>query len=187
MKKKKTKQESMLHVCERYLFYFIICAMIGWLYEVFFQVVIWQDGFSNRGVLFGPWLPVYGFGAMLIISIFGRFVTGKSLKTKLLLIPVMFVGVFLLTSAVELLTSYLCEWTIGYQPWDYTMFKYTLDHRVALVTSTVFGVGGLFFLYILKPLVDKLVGKFNEKTLNITSAIILIVLICDCIYSFLIK
>ena len=187
MKKKTKKKESLLHVFERYLFYFLICAMIGWLYEVFFEMVIWQQPFSNRGVLFGPWLPVYGFGAVLIISIFGRFVTGKSLKTKILLIPVMFVGVFLLTSFVELITSYLCEWFMGSWPWDYTMFKYTLDDRVALVTSTVFGVGGLFFLYILKPLVDKLVSKFNEKALNITSAIILIILIIDCIYSFIIK
>ena len=76
---------------------------------------------------------------------------------------------------------------MGSWPWDYTMFKYTLDDRVALVTSCVFGAGGLFFLYILKPLVDKLVSKFNEKSLNITSAIIFIVLIIDCIYSFIIK
>ena len=54
-------KESKLHVCERYLFYFIICAMIGWIYEVFFEMVIWKGPFTNRGVLFGPYLPVYGF------------------------------------------------------------------------------------------------------------------------------
>lgn len=180
-------KESKLHVCERYLFYFIICAMIGWIYEVFFEMVIWKGPFTNRGVLFGPYLPVYGFGAILIISIFGRFVNNKPLKTKLLLIPVMFIGVFLLTSFVELITSYICEYFMGSWPWDYTMFKYTLDDRVALVTSTVFGVGGLFFLYILKPCVDKLVSKLKEKSLNITSLMIVIILIMDCIYSFLIK
>ena len=54
------KKETILHICERYLFYFIICAMIGWIYEVFFEMVIWKGPFTNRGVLFGPYLPVYG-------------------------------------------------------------------------------------------------------------------------------
>ena len=40
---------------------------------------------------------------------------------------------------------------------------------------------------LIKPLVDKLISKFNEKTLNIISAIIVITLIVDCIYSFIIK
>ena len=181
------KKETKLHLLERYLFYFFICSVIGWLYEVFFGMVIWKQPFENRGVLFGPWLPVYGFGAVLIIAIFGRFVEGKSIKKKIFLIPLIFIGVFLLTSFVELITSYICEWTSGSWPWDYTMFKYTLDDRVALVTSCVFGVGGLIFVYVLKPLVDKLISKFNEKTLNIISTIIVITLIIDCIYSFIIK
>ena len=184
---KKIKELLEKQTIQKLFLCFWMYAILGWCYEVFLEVVVYKWGFTNRGVLFGPYCPVYGFGAILIISIFGRFVTGKSLKTKLLLIPVMFVGVFLLTSFVELITSYLCEWFMGSWPWDYTMFKYTLDDRVALVTSTVFGVGGLFFLYILQPCVDKLISKFKEKTLNIISAIILIVLIIDCIYSFIIK
>lgn len=46
-----------------YIIYFMLYSIIGWLYEVFLEVVIYKWGFSNRGVLFGPYLPVYGFGA----------------------------------------------------------------------------------------------------------------------------
>ena len=49
-----------------YVMYFFLYAIIGWLYEVFLEVVIYKWGFSNRGVLFGPWLPVYGFGAFTL-------------------------------------------------------------------------------------------------------------------------
>ena len=40
---------------EIYLYFFLYCV-IGWLYEVFLEVVIYRWGFSNRGVLFGPYL-----------------------------------------------------------------------------------------------------------------------------------
>ena len=46
---------------------FMTYAVIGWIYEVFLEVVIYRWGFSNRGVLFGPYCPVYGFGALLFI------------------------------------------------------------------------------------------------------------------------
>ena len=42
-------------------------AIIGWLYEVFLEVVVYRWGYSDRGVLFGPYCPVYGVGALLFI------------------------------------------------------------------------------------------------------------------------
>ena len=33
-----------------YIIYFMLYAMIGWIYEVFLEVVVYRWGFSNRGV-----------------------------------------------------------------------------------------------------------------------------------------
>ena len=63
-----------------YVIYFMLYAMIGWIYEVFLEVVVYRWGFSNRGVLFGPWLPVYGFGALLFIFIVYPIIKGKDFK-----------------------------------------------------------------------------------------------------------
>ena len=49
--------------------YFMAYAVIGWIYEVFLEVVVYRWGFSNRGFLFGPYLPVYGFGAVIILLV----------------------------------------------------------------------------------------------------------------------
>ena len=57
---------------------FLAYAIIGWCYEVFLEVVIYQWGFSNRGFLFGPYCPVYGFGALLLLFC----LNGISLKKK---------------------------------------------------------------------------------------------------------
>ena len=39
---------------EEYFFYFMLYSVIGWIYEVFLEVVVYRWGFSNRGALFGP-------------------------------------------------------------------------------------------------------------------------------------
>ena len=52
----------------RWFLYFFCYSVIGWCYEVFLEVVIYRWGFSNRGVLFGPYCPVYGFGALIFLA-----------------------------------------------------------------------------------------------------------------------
>ena len=47
--------------------YFLSFCFIGWLYEVLVFKFELGYGFVNRGFLFGPWLPVYGVGGMIIL------------------------------------------------------------------------------------------------------------------------
>ena len=51
---------------------FILYAFIGWIYEVILEFY-YGNGFVNRGFLFGPYLPVYGFGALLILLLLYKF------------------------------------------------------------------------------------------------------------------
>ena len=44
---------------------FLIFSFVGWVYE-FILCIIHGEGLVNRGFLFGPWLPIYGIGGMLI-------------------------------------------------------------------------------------------------------------------------
>ncbi len=167
--------------------YFMLYAIVGWIYEVFLEVVVYHWGFSNRGVLFGPWLPVYGFGALIFILLIYPLIKNKSVKKKIILIPVVFLGCMISATLLELLTSYLCEAFMGSWPWQtYSDYKINFQGRIALSPSIRFGLGGTIFLYLLQPLFDKVCDKLGKKTI-IISIIILIVLGLDCIYSFLIK
>ena len=56
----------MLKNAAKYFLFFVFYSVIGWLYEVFLEVVVYRWGFSNRGVLFGPYCVIYGFGALLL-------------------------------------------------------------------------------------------------------------------------
>mgnify|MGYP003462043171 FL=1 len=54
-------------IFKKCVIWFLMYSFIGWFYEVFLEVVVYRWGFSNRGVLLGPYCPVYGFGAMAFI------------------------------------------------------------------------------------------------------------------------
>lgn len=68
----------------------MLYAVLGWCYEVFLEVVIYQWGFSDRGVLFGPYCPVYGVGASAFVFTIGRLLENKDIKKKVLMIPLVF-------------------------------------------------------------------------------------------------
>ena len=53
---------EMIRKVRQYYLYFMMYSVIGWLYEVFLEVVVYRWGFSNRGVLYGPYCLIYGVG-----------------------------------------------------------------------------------------------------------------------------
>lgn len=170
-----------------YIIYFMLYSMIGWIYEVFLEVVVYRWGFSNRGVLFGPWLPVYGTGALIFIFLVYPIIKEKSLKKKLLMIPIIFTLCMLSATLLELLTSYICEFISGAWPWQtYKDYKYNFQARIALSPSIRFGLGGIIFLYILQPLFEKLTLKLDKKK-NIFATVIFLVLLIDTIITIISK
>ena len=119
---------------QRYFLYFMMYCVIGWCYEVFLEVVVYRWGFSNRGILFGPYLPVYGVGALTFLLTLYPLLRGKTRKQKLLLVPVIFLGCALVATAIELAASYLCELTMGHWPWQ-TYVDYAVENGVSVYLS----------------------------------------------------
>lgn len=167
-----------------HVLFFWVYAVIGWLYEVTLETFIYCWGFSNRGVLFGPWLPVYGFGATVFLILWYRLIRGKPFRRKLLMLPAIFLLTMATATLIELVTSYLCEWIIGSWPWQtYADYKINFQARIALSPSIRFGIGGVVFLYVIQPLLDRLAAKLKDKTLYIIAAVIAAVLTADLIYT----
>lgn len=167
----------------RYFMYFMCYSIIGWIYEVFLEVVVYKWGFTNRGVLFGPYCPVYGFGALAFIFTAYRIIKGKPLKEQLKYIPIIFILCMAIATLIELIASYLCEYFLGTWTWQtYADYKYNFQARIALSPSIRFGLGGLLFLYILQPLFEKMCDKLGDEKIKIITRIIAFILLIDCIH-----
>jgi uncharacterized membrane protein len=149
--------------------------LLGWAYEVILEVVVYRWGFSNRGVLFGPYLPVYGFGAIVFVLTIYRLVEGQSFKRKVYMLPAVFAGCALIATSIELATSYALEAVTGHWPWQtYVDYAINFQGRVALSPSIRFGIGGVLFLYIVQPLLDMLfLGWDTSKLALVITSVLL--------------
>ena len=122
-------------------FDFIIFCVAGWIYESTF-VSVRTKKVVNRGFLIGPYLPLYGFGAVIVYILLRPFAKIPSL----LYIMGMLVATFL-----EYMTSWLLEVCFHTRWWDYTKDPYNLNGRIALIPSMFWGILSLIMFDFLQP------------------------------------
>lgn len=174
------RQDKVCQFFQKYFLCFFFYSLFGWCYEVFLEVVVYRWGFSNRGVLFGPYCPVYGVGALLFLLLFYRLLRDKSWKKRLVLLPLLFVGCAVSATLVELGASYLCEWLTGAWPWQtYVNYPWNFQGRIALSPSIRFGLGGLAFLYVIQPLLDRGFAALFPTVRGRLAALLAAVMVCD--------
>lgn len=172
----------MKQTLEKYFIYFMFYSIIGWIYEVVLEVFIYRWGFSNRGTLFGPYCIIYGVGALAFILCLKKLKEKKIRVCKISITPIIvFLGIVAVATGMELIGSYIMEWTTGSWMWNYERFSFNFQGRIALNPSIRFGIGGMIFMYAVQPLFEKFTDKLSAKALGILSGSLAIILAADAI------
>ena len=152
---------------------FFIFAMFGWVWELFFYYVQ-QGKIINRGVLHGPWLPIYGVGGLIVLIFL--FVLRRR--------PVLhLIATVVLCGVVEYFGGWALEMIFDKKWWDYSGYFFNIDGRVCAEGLFVFGAAGMAFIYVLAPLLDNMIRKARQKILIPMEAVLLVFFIIDVIYS----
>ena len=120
---------------------FALYSLLGWACESTYCSIP-AKRFINRGFLNGPFCPVYGVGALLVIFLLRPF-------TQNLL--VLFVFGVLVTSVLEYITGFLLEKLFHTTWWDYSKRKFNIKGRVCLRNSLLFGVLSVLLLHFINP------------------------------------
>lgn len=153
--------------------YFFLYAVIGWVCEVVYCSIP-EKKFVNRGFLNGPYCPIYGVGALIIITFLMPYVSDPIL--------VFFIGV-ILTSTLEYVTSWGMEKLFHAKWWDYSEHKFNINGRVCLLNSFLFGIMCLVLMYVVHPLVNDFVSRFNPFWLQVAAIAAGVVFISDVVES----
>ena len=105
------------------IFLFFFFSFIGWCWEVGYHLVI-DHRFINRGMLFGPWLPIYGVGGVMILLVLRHFFErpGK-----------LFFMIMLVCGTIEYLTGWALETIWHTRWWDYREYTFQIQGRVSLI------------------------------------------------------
>ncbi len=134
---------------------FLIYSFVGWVCETVFCSLAARK-FINRGFLSGPFCPIYGFGATMILLLF------SGLRDHLLLL---FVASMVGTSALEYLTSLILEKVFHLSLWDYSHRRWNLHGRICLRNSLLFGVMSVLMVEVIHPHVVGFLAILPEKLL----------------------
>lgn len=155
-----------------YVLLFFIVSFAGWLWEAGIYLVT-EHTWVNRGVYYGPYLPIYGSGGLLLWFMLHRLYR-KPLWT--------FCLSALICSVLEYATSVFLEWKWGVRWWDYEEHFMNLNGRVCLLGAICFGVGGMLLNCWLLPWYMRLYHRISRKWRLILCGVLLAVFILDVTY-----
>ena len=135
----------------RYVFEFTAAGFAGWIYEVATVWVMYRY-FDNRGMLHLPVIPIYSFGAFILLAVL------KKKRDPLFI----FVIAAVVTTVFELAASYLLEYIFHEQFWTYENWYFSILDRSSLISSSIFGIMAVGYFYLLHPFSKKLSEKLPE-------------------------
>ena len=170
-----SKKTTVDRLCYLFLIFMLGC-FVGWIYE---EIFYWftEGMLRNRGVLYGPCLPIYGIGALGIYAL-------KPLKRNPLLLFLLCITV---TGAVEYIIGFASIHLFGLKLWDYSGLFLNIGGIVCFRSVVSFGVLGLVFHYALEPIGERLYRKAPVVIIRAVCIALVALLFADCILSFLFR
>ena len=127
----------------QWLLFFYTYCFLGWIWETAF-VSIKQRKYVNRGFLTGPFLPIYGSGAIIVLL--------ATIPVKDNLWHVYWMGLAAAT-LLEYVTGALMEKIFKVRYWDYSKKKFNLNGYICLTSSVAWGFFSIIMIqYIHKPI-----------------------------------
>mgnify|MGYP002460484192 CR=1 FL=1 len=131
----------------QWLLVFYLYCMLGWCFEST-VVSVGQRRLVNRGFLRGPMLPIYGFGAVILLHV------SLPLKQH----PVwLYLASMIAATVFEYIVGVVMEKIFKVKYWDYSKQRFQFQGYVCLRSSLCWGFLGLILTSVIHPPIEKLV------------------------------
>lgn len=156
-----------------WILYFFVYAFIGYLLEIALCSLRDQK-LTNRGFLFGPILPVYGFGMLAVL------VATLPVRENL---TGTFLVAMLVCSVLEYFTSWAMEKLFGLKWWDYSQSdRWNLNGRICARNCLAFGITGCLIVNQIHPVVERFITSLDAAQ-TILAIILLALFLLDFVAS----
>lgn len=153
------------------VYIFTICAIIGYCVETIF-VYLACGRLVNRGMLFGPYCPIYGFGGIILYFLF------YNLKPSKENIPYAFLTAACVLGTFELLCGLAFKHILNIEMWNYDgMFLEILNYTTVPILIS-WGILGTIYIFFIQPLLLKIISfvpiRFTKRLASIIICIFLL-------------
>lgn len=161
---------------------FFVCSVLGLILEEVWHMVVVDPGvYQDRaGMLFGPFSPIYGFGAVLMTMALNRFYKKNPL--------IIFLVSALIGGAFEVFVGWFMQTSFGVVSWSYSHIRlFGMPDPIAVLTggrtctpfACMWGLGGLIWIKVLLPRLLKLINMIPWKRRYSATAILTAVMLID--------
>lgn len=155
------------------LLYFAIYSFLGWCVESIYKSIL-DKKLVNSGFLYGPFCPIYAFGAIIMALILTKLPNN---------VFIIFISSTILLTVWEYIVGVLLEKIFKTKYWDYSHLKFNINGRVCLKNSIYWGLLGVAFTFVIHPFIKQYVDMIPEKTLMYVNIVVYTVLITDVVIS----
>ena len=147
----------------QWLLIFYLYCFLGWCFEST-VVSVQQRHFVNRGFLRGPMLPIYGFGATILLHV----------SLPLYNRPAaLFLASMAAATVFEYAVGVIMEKLFKVKYWDYSEHRFQFQGRICLQSSLCWGFLGLILARVIHPPVEWIVAGLPFVLLLVASAVAL--------------
>lgn len=158
-----------------YIVLFIVFSMMGWIWESIYCSAC-EKKWANRGFLYGPLCPIYGFGGIMGLAMY-QIAVGKGL-TNLPVWSIFIIG-FLVSMILEYPTSYVLEKAFHARWWDYSTVPLNINGRTSVPTSLAFGGAAILVMKVLIPACLNILAYFPDWVINLLALLTVGIVACD--------
>lgn len=158
----------------QWLMFFYTYCFFGWCFESTY-VSLKKRKLVNRGFLNGPYLPLYGSGAISVLF--------AALPFRENPVWVYVVGA-LTATLLEYVTGVVMEAVFKVRYWDYSNQKFNFQGHICLSSTIAWGFLSLAMVFGFHKPVEGLIFSFKPNTLNLIVLIVSVAMAADCAVSF---
>ena len=152
--------------------YFTIFSIIGLFIETIFCYITTGIIECRKGLIWGPFCPIYGIGAVVLILMLQQYKEHSS---------TLFIYGCILGNIIEYLMSFILEAIYGSRFWDYSYIVTNLNGRVCIKYSLFWGILSIILVKYVQTWINKLIEKFSIVNKNKLCKGIIIFFIIDSI------
>ena len=153
--------------------FFMLYCMFGWCFESTY-CSIKSGHLQNRGFCHGPWLPIYGVGASLLL-LFTQGHEGNRLY--------LFLGGFFGGTCLERVTGFLMNKIFHMRWWDYSQNPLNFHGYICLPASIGWGLAAIFVIRVVHPRIASIPETWSYITFVVMNTIFYTLFVEDVIFS----
>ena len=139
---------------------FVVGSLIGWIIELFFRRFVSQKKWMNPGFLTGPYLPIYGFGVLVLYGV-SNLSLGIPNQVLDVIIHILIIGVGM--TLIEFIAGLIFIKGFKVKLWDYSNRKGNIMGIICPSFSLIWLAVGSLYYFLLNPLLVEGISWISEN------------------------